>query len=134
LVVQFDPKDIPYCEEYPVQEDAGVDAGFNTLVRPAMYGSYHHIIVANKMGCPETETYDVVGPICESRGGLAKERKMNPRQLAQEVLQELDVSSWCEKVEIAGAGFLNFSLKISAVAEGLQSAARGENLFFEPCL
>jgi arginyl-tRNA synthetase len=62
---------------------------------------------------------------------LAKERKLNPRQLATDVLAKLDVSEWCEKVEIAGAGFLNFRLKISALAETLQAAARGEHLFFQ---
>jgi len=43
---------------------------------------------------------------------LAKKRKMNPRQLATDVLAKLDVSDICEKVEIAGAGFLNFRLKL----------------------
>jgi arginyl-tRNA synthetase len=62
---------------------------------------------------------------------LAKTRKMNPRQLATDVLAKLDVSDWCEKVEIAGAGFLNFTLKPSALAKTLESAARGEHLFFE---
>jgi len=62
---------------------------------------------------------------------LAKERKLNPRQLATDVLAKLDVSEWCYKVEIAGAGFLNFRLKISALAATLQAAARGEHLFFQ---
>src|SRR5579862_6834949 len=62
---------------------------------------------------------------------LAKERKMNPRQLATDVVAKLDVAEWCEKVEIAGAGFLNFRLKQSTLAQTLQSAARGEHLFFE---
>lgn len=62
---------------------------------------------------------------------LAKVRKMNPRQLAENVLQKLDVSGICEKVEIAGAGFLNFRLKDSALAQTLATAARGEHLFFE---
>ncbi len=62
---------------------------------------------------------------------LAKARKMNPRQLAENVLQKLDVSEVCEKVEIAGAGFLNFRLKSSALLQSLDSAARGEHLFFE---
>jgi arginyl-tRNA synthetase len=61
---------------------------------------------------------------------LAKQRKLNPRQLATETLARLDVSDICEKVEIAGAGFLNFRLKNSVLAESLQSAARGEHLFF----
>src|SRR5215469_14548536 len=62
---------------------------------------------------------------------LAKTRKMNPRQLATDVLAKLDVAEWCEPVEIAGAGFLNFRLKTSALAKTLESAARGEHLFFE---
>jgi len=62
---------------------------------------------------------------------LAKARKMNPRQLATDVLARLDVSDVCEKVEIAGAGFLNFRLKPSALAQTLEAAARGEHLFFE---
>ena len=62
---------------------------------------------------------------------LAKARKMNPRQLATDVLAKLDVSDVCEKVEIAGAGFLNFRLKNAALAQTLEAAARGEHLFFE---
>ena len=61
---------------------------------------------------------------------LARERKMNPRQLATDVLAGLNVSDTCEKVEIAGAGFLNFRLRNSAVGNVLASAARGEHLFF----
>ncbi|HXT11207.1 MAG TPA: arginine--tRNA ligase [Candidatus Angelobacter sp.] len=63
--------------------------------------------------------------------GLAKTRKINPRQLATDVVAKLDVSEWCEKVEIAGAGFLNLRLKPSALALTLESAARGEHLFFD---
>ncbi len=62
---------------------------------------------------------------------LAKTRKINPRQLATDVLAKLDVSEICEKVEIAGAGFLNFRLKNSVLTQTLESAARGEHLFFE---
>jgi arginyl-tRNA synthetase len=61
---------------------------------------------------------------------LAKARKMNPRQLAAEVLAKLDVSEICEKVEIAGAGFLNFRLQKSALVQTLRTAARGEHLFY----
>ncbi len=62
---------------------------------------------------------------------LAKARKMNPRQLAEKVVARLDVSAVCEPVDIAGAGFLNFRLKNSALAQSLDAAARGEHLFFE---
>ena len=60
----------------PAKKFVGVDAGFNTLIRPVMYGSYHPILVANKLGAAEKETYDVVGPICESGDALAKNRKL----------------------------------------------------------
>ena len=56
---------------------------------------------------------------------LAKARKLNPRQLAADVAARLDVREWCEPVEIAGAGFLNFRLKIPAIAQALHSLARG---------
>jgi arginyl-tRNA synthetase len=62
---------------------------------------------------------------------LAKARKLNPRRLADEVAAKLDIAQWCEPVQVAGAGFLNFRLKPSAVAEALQTAARGGPLFFE---
>jgi diaminopimelate decarboxylase len=60
----------------PAKKFVGVDAGFNTLIRPTMYDSYHPILVANKLGAAESETYDVVGPICESGDILAKGRKL----------------------------------------------------------
>jgi arginyl-tRNA synthetase len=62
---------------------------------------------------------------------LAKQRKTNPRQLAENVLAKLGVLDICEKAEIAGAGFLNFWLKNSSLSQALESAARGEHLFFE---
>ncbi len=60
----------------PYKKFVGVDAGFNTLVRPTMYGSYHPILVANKLDATDKETYDVVGPICESGDALAKDRQL----------------------------------------------------------
>jgi arginyl-tRNA synthetase len=62
---------------------------------------------------------------------LAKARKMNPRQLATEVAAKLDIAQWCEPVEVAGAGFLNFRLKPSAFAQALREAANGGPLFFQ---
>ncbi len=60
----------------PFKRFVGVDAGFNTLVRPTMYGSYHHVLVANKLDVPEEETYDVAGPVCESGDLLARDRRL----------------------------------------------------------
>lgn len=63
--------------------------------------------------------------------GLAKARRMNPRQLAQDAAARLDVSEWCAAPEIAGAGFLNFKLKAEAIAATLQEAFAHKHLFFE---
>lgn len=63
---------------------------------------------------------------------LAKERKLNPRDLATKVANQLDLPSWGRRLEIAGAGFLNFFLDEVITGEILQAAARGDHLFFEP--
>jgi arginyl-tRNA synthetase len=62
---------------------------------------------------------------------LAKARRLNPRPLATDVLAQLDVSEWCDKVEIAGVGFLNFRLKNTAVATALTAGAAREELLLE---
>lgn len=64
--------------------------------------------------------------------GLAKQRKMNPRQLAEKVVGTLDVADWCEPVEIAGPGFLNFRLKPDALQQSLQAALGSECPFVFP--
>jgi len=60
----------------PSKKFLGVDAGFNTLIRPTMYGSYQPILVSSKLDESNKETYDVVGPICESGDVLAKDREL----------------------------------------------------------
>jgi len=55
-----------------------VDAGINALIRPALYGAYHHIELANKMNLPNTVEYNVAGPLCESGDVLGKNRKLPP--------------------------------------------------------
>ena len=61
---------------------------------------------------------------------LAKARKMNPRQLAADVAARLDIAQWCEPVEVAGAGFLNFRLKPSAIADGVARGGRRRPFVF----
>ncbi|MBA4148367.1 MAG: arginine--tRNA ligase [Verrucomicrobia bacterium] len=78
--------------------------------------------------CPDAQFGDYQSNALMS---LAKERKMNPRQLAEQVKARLDVADLCESMEIAGAAFLNFRIKNSAIAEILEAAARGEHLFFQ---
>jgi diaminopimelate decarboxylase len=77
----------------PFKKFVGVDAGFNTLIRPTMYGSYHHILVANKLDSPDEETYDVVGPICESGDLLARDRRL-PRIQEDDLLAILNSGAY----------------------------------------
>ena len=62
---------------------------------------------------------------------LAKERKLNPRQLAElRCKAQLDLNAdVCEPVEIAGAGFLNFRLKPAALTDALNQCPRAVNTF-----
>ena len=63
--------------------------------------------------------------------GAAKKLKMNPRELATEVLNNLDLSDMAEKVEIAGPGFLNIHLKNEWLADKAESALASDMLGME---
>jgi diaminopimelate decarboxylase len=52
----------------------GVDATMANLMRPGMYGSYHHITVLGKEAEPQSEIYDVVGSLCENNDKFAIQR------------------------------------------------------------
>jgi diaminopimelate decarboxylase len=72
---------------------AGVDAGFNLLVRPTMYDSYHHAVVANKADSKPEETYTIVGPICETGDVFANDRKL-PRIEKDDLIALLDTGAY----------------------------------------
>jgi len=56
-----------------------LDSGMNDLVRPSLYGAYHHIIpVSEPNADAATSPYDIVGPICESTDAFAITRTMPP--------------------------------------------------------
>ena len=52
----------------------GVDAGFNTLIRPAMYDSFHYIQNGSRFGRAGVARYDIAGPICETGDYLGHDR------------------------------------------------------------
>lgn len=54
----------------------GVDASMSALMRPGMYGAYHHIEVLNKPDNLDTETVDVVGSLCENNDKFAVGRSL----------------------------------------------------------
>jgi diaminopimelate decarboxylase len=72
---------------------ANVDAGFNLLIRPAMYDAYHEVVIANKADAPLTTEYTVTGPICESGDILAPDRKL-PTVGAGDIIAVLDTGAY----------------------------------------
>ena len=54
----------------------GVDACMSNLMRPGMYGSYHHITVLGKEAAALDHTYDVVGSLCENNDKFAIDRPL----------------------------------------------------------
>ncbi len=63
-------------EKHTYKESIGVYACAVNLMRPAMYGAYHHITVAGKEGCPCDHKYDVVGSLCENNDKFAVDRML----------------------------------------------------------
>jgi len=63
-------------EKHIYKEYIGVDACACNLMRPAMYGSYHHITVMGKETAPCDHTYDVVGSLCENNDKFAVDRAL----------------------------------------------------------
>ncbi|MFK7817274.1 MAG: diaminopimelate decarboxylase [Planctomycetaceae bacterium] len=63
----------------------GVDACMANLMRPGMYGAYHHITAVGKEDAPHDRTVDVVGSLCENNDKFAIDREM-PELEAGDVL------------------------------------------------
>lgn len=55
---------------------AGLDACMSNLMRPALYGAYHEIVVPGKEGSGETSVYDVTGSLCENNDKFAIQRML----------------------------------------------------------
>jgi diaminopimelate decarboxylase len=56
----------------------GCDATMANLMRPGMYGAYHHISVVGKEHAEHSEVYDVVGSLCENNDKFAVQRTLPP--------------------------------------------------------
>ena len=63
-------------EKHIYKEYIGVDACAANLMRPAMYGAYHHITVMGKEDKPLDHVYDVTGSLCENNDKFAVDRKL----------------------------------------------------------
>ena len=63
-------------EKKTYRDYIGVDASAVNLMRPAMYGAYHHITVCGKRDLPADHVYDVTGSLCENNDKFAIQRKL----------------------------------------------------------
>ena len=63
-------------EKHIYKEYIGLDACAVDLMRPAMYGSYHHITVMGKEDAPKNHKYDVTGSLCENNDKFAIDRML----------------------------------------------------------
>ena len=63
-------------EKHTHKEYIGVDACAVNLMRPAMYGAYHHITVMGKENAPCDCIYDITGSLCENNDKFAIDRKL----------------------------------------------------------
>ncbi|MFM7803263.1 MAG: arginine--tRNA ligase, partial [Verrucomicrobiota bacterium] len=101
---------------------------------------YHHVLESRLRAAVAAVVPSVdpailqVQPASEARFGdyqsnslmlVAKAARLNPRQLAADVVARLEVSDCCGPVEIAGPGFLNFRLTPRALAGWVEEAASG---------
>ncbi len=68
---------VEYLKRAADKHFAIVDAAMNDLLRPALYSAWQEIIPANLASAAEPESYDVVGPICESGDFLGKGRRLS---------------------------------------------------------
>lgn len=63
-------------EKKTYKDYIGLDACAVNLMRPAMYGAYHHITVLGKENAPADHTYDVTGGLCENNDKFAIDRPL----------------------------------------------------------
>ncbi len=68
---------VEYLKPTADKNFAIVDAAMNDLVRPALYGAWQEIVPVNNAGNGREQTWDIVGPVCETGDFLGKDRLLN---------------------------------------------------------
>lgn len=63
-------------EKHTYKDYIGLDSCMANLMRPAMYGAYHHITVVGKESAPRDHVYDVTGSLCENNDKFAIDRQL----------------------------------------------------------
>ena len=82
-----------HCIKESFKRYAGTDAGMNTLIRPALHGSHHEILCANKMASRKTKAYTVCGRICENTDMHPGERQLSELEEG-DLLATLDAGAY----------------------------------------
>ncbi|MCO7463473.1 bifunctional aspartate kinase/diaminopimelate decarboxylase [Stenotrophomonas geniculata] len=72
----------------------GLDAGMNTLMRPALYDAWHDIENLSRQGGYAEAAFDVVGPICESSDVFGKRRKLPVSTAPDDVMLIADAGAY----------------------------------------
>ena len=98
-------KDIPGVRCY-----VSVDGGMADNIRPALYGSKHEVVVANKMSDKEAEMVTIAGKLCESGDVLVKDVNLPPVS-AGDIIAVADCGAYC----LPMASNYNASLKPAVV-------------------
>ncbi len=80
-------------DEHVHKNFANVDVGFNILIPPAKYDSFHEVMVVNKADAADTETYTVTSPICETRDLIAADCRL-PEIAAKDIVAVLDAGAY----------------------------------------
>jgi len=62
--------------KHTYKDFVGLDSCMSNLMRPALYGAYHHITVVGKESMPADRSYDVTGSLCENNDKFAIDRKL----------------------------------------------------------
>ena len=71
---------VQYLKQSGVKSFAIIDGAMNDLQRPSLYGSYHQAIAVEDNSKGINDTWDLVGPICETGDFLAKDRELTLAQ------------------------------------------------------
>ena len=72
--------------KHTYKEYVGLNACAANLIRPAMYGAYHHITVLGKQNLPKDHVYDVVGSLCENNDKFAVDRPLPKIELGDYIV------------------------------------------------
>ena len=72
----------------------GLDAGMQTLLRPALYGAYHQILYANDLNADDLQPVNVVGQVCENSDIFAKDRMLSARIDVDDLLVFLNAGAY----------------------------------------